>query len=159
MGLTTPFTYNPQNPTDADIVRQLIPDTTNTLQQPAIFNDYEINNLFTIQARVFQSSMFYSPPAGRNIPMSPVSLLRVAAIGIDIIASNSAQLALITKLLDVNLNPAAAAKILTDRADKYRQIDDESGAFAIIEQVNTTWAFYDRYFKQIQRQTGGGGGA
>jgi len=108
---------------------------------------------------VFQSSMFYSPPAGRNIPMSPVSLLRVAAIGIDIIASNSAQLALITKLLDVNLNPAAAAKILADRADKYRQIDDESGAFAIIEQVNTTWAFYDRYFKQIQRQTGGGGGA
>ena len=157
MSAITPFTYNPQNPTDADIVRQLIPDTTNTDALPGIFNDYEITNLFTVARRVFQSSMFFSPPTGRNLPYSPVSLLRVAAIGIDIIASNTAQLAMITKLLDVSLSPAAAAKILADRANQYRTIDDESGAFAIIEQCGTVWATQRRFWNQVQRMQGGGG--
>lgn len=150
---TTPFTYNPQAPTDADLVRQLIPDTVNTDAQPAIFNDYEIANLFTIQQRTFQSGMYFSPPAGRNLPNSPVSLLRVAAIGIDIIANNAALLQQIAKLLDVSLSQAAAA--LGDRAQRYRQIDDESGAFAIIEQVKTTWDYTTRFWNQIQRMQGG----
>ena len=134
----------------------LIPDTTNTDAQPAIFNDYEIANLFTVQQRVYQSSMFYSGTTGANLPTSFVSLLRVAAIGLDIIANNQAQLGLISKLLDVQLKDAAA--ITGARADKYRQIDDESGAFAIIEQCNTVWATRDRWWKQVQRQQGGGGG-
>lgn len=156
MAAITPFTYNPQNPTDADLVRQLIPDTTNTDAQPGIFNDYEIQNLFTIQARVFQSSMFFSGQAGLNVPSNPVALLRVAATALDIIASNAAQLSLITKLLDVQLAPSAAAKMLADRADKYRQIDDENGAFAIIEQCPTVWSVRDRWWNQVARMTGGG---
>lgn len=150
---TTPFSYNPQDPTDADLVRQLIPDTVNTDEQPAIFNDYEIANLFTIQQRVWQTGMYYSPPAGRNLPYSPVSLLRVAAIGVDIVANNAAMLQQIARLLDVSV--AAAAKDLGDRAQRYRQIDDESGAFAIIEQVKTTWDYTTRFWNQIQRMQGG----
>lgn len=153
MAATTPFTYNPADPTDADLIRQLIPDTVNTDDQPAIFNDYEIANLFTIQRRVAQSSMFFSGPAYRNLPYSPVSLLRVAAIGIDIVANSTALLQQISKLLDVSIR--TAAKDLGDRAQKYRDIDDDSGAFAIIEQCCTMWAFNQRVWSQIQRMQGG----
>jgi hypothetical protein len=36
------------------------------------------------------------------------------------------------------------------------EMDDNSGAFAIAEQVTTVWAFRDRWLAMLQRQTGGG---
>ena len=46
-------------------------------------------------------------------------------------------------------------KALHDQAEAYREIDDNSGAIFIIEQVNDQFSFYDRFWKQIQRQTAG----
>jgi hypothetical protein len=86
----------------------------------------------------------------------PLSYLRVAALGCDSIAGDLSLAAAITKLLDVNLSAKEAAALMSDRAAKYRQVDDESGAFVMIEQCNTQWAFIDRYWAQVQRQTGGG---
>ena len=153
------FTYDFNNNPNVAYVRLLIPDTTqNAALYLPIFQDEEINAFYTIQASVFMSPQFWSPPSGSfQLPSSPLSYLRVAALAIDSLASNAAQLAVITKLLDVNVSAKDGAAALQARADKYRQIDDESGAFAIIEQVSTTWAFTDRYWKQVQRQSGGGG--
>lgn len=150
------FTYDFSSNPMVAYVRLLIPDTTAALPNTPIFQDEEILAFYTIQASQFQSSMFFSGPAGKNLPTSPLSYLRVAALAIDTIANNAAQIGIVSKLLDVQLKDAAA--ILGARADSFRKIDDESGAFAIVEQCQTVWATRQRYWNQVARQTGGGGG-
>ncbi len=136
-----------------DYPRLLISDTQ---ELNHIFEDSEINAAYQINAAQFQSSMFFSPPAGRNLPSQPIAYLRCAALLLDALAANKSRLSSITQLLDVKLSPQFAAKALRDQAQAYRDVDDNSGAFMIIEQVPTVWAFYDRFWNQQQRQTGGG---
>ena len=140
------------NPT-IDYVRLLISDTQ---ELNHIFEDSEINAAYQINAAQFQRSMFYSPPAGRNLPSQPISYLRCAALLLDALAANKSRLSSITQLLDVKLSPNVAAKSLREQAQSYRDVDDNSGAFMIIEQCPTVWAFYDRFWNQQQRQSGGG---
>jgi hypothetical protein len=140
------------NPT-IDYPRLLISDT---VELNHIFEDTEILAAYQINASQFQSSMFFSPPAGRNLPSQPLSYLRCAALLLDALAANKSRLASIIQLLDVKLNPNLAAKSLRDQAQSYRDTDDNSGAFFIIEQCPTVWAFQDRFWNQIQRQSGGG---
>ena len=71
-------------------------------------------------------------------------------------ASNASKLAMFTRILDVEMAPQNAAKMLREQAKQYRDTDDESGAFTIIEQVNNGWSLRDRYWAQIQRQQGQG---
>jgi hypothetical protein len=149
MAFSYQFGANPQ----IDYPRLLISDTQETNH---IFEDSEILMAYNIQASFFQSSMFYSPPAGQTVPLSPVSYLRIAALLLDSLAANKSRLSSITQLLDVHLSPNVAAKSLRDQAQAYRDTDDNSGAFVIIEQCSTTWSFQDRYFNQVQRQIGGG---
>ncbi len=136
-----------------DYPRLLISDTQ---ELNHIFEDSEIQSAYIINSAQFQSSMFFSPPAGRNLPAYPIAFLRCAALLLDSLAANKSRLASITQLLDVHLNPNMAAKALRDQAQAYRDTDDSSGAFMIIEQVTTSWSFYDRFWAQIQRQSGGG---
>ena len=140
------------NPT-IDLPRLLISDTGPTTW---VFADEEITMAYNIQAAQFQSSQFFSPPAGRNLPASPVSYLRVAALLLDALAANKSRLGSITQLLDVHLSPSVAAKSLRDQAAAYRQTDDDAGAYALLEQTPTTWAFQDRWWNQIARQSGSG---
>lgn len=134
-------------------VRLLIPDTN---AASPIFQDDEIQGFMDINAMTWQSSMYYSYQNGLvNLPQTPSNFLRAAALALRSLAGNSARLANVTQLLDVRLNPAAAATALNKQADSYMQMDDNSGAFAIYEQCNTTWAFRDRWIAQLQRQTGG----
>ena len=149
MAFSYQFGANPQ----IDYPRLLISDTQDVGH---IYEDSEITMAYNIQAAQFQSSQFFSPPAGRNLPASPVSYLRVAALLLDALAANKSRLGSITQLLDVHLSPSVAAKSLRDQAAAYRQTDDDAGAFALIEQCSTTWAFQDRYWNQIQRQSGSG---
>jgi hypothetical protein len=143
------FGANPQ----IDVIRFLTADT----EEPKhVFEDAEIMMAYEIQSSVFQSSMFYSPPAGRNVPSSPVSYKRVAALMLDALANNKSRLASITKLLDVSLSPNVAAKSLREGAQAFRDDDDNSGAIFIIEQCPTSWAFQDRWWNQAARQQGGG---
>lgn len=152
------FTYNfDTNPAIA-FVRLLIPDTVdNPTKNLPLFSDEEISAFYQIQAAQFQSSMFYSFQAGRNLPQQPLSYLRVAALALDTIANNSAMLVVVTKLLDVQLSTQAAA-LLAQRAQSYRDTDDNAGAFVVVEQCFTTWGTRDRFWDQIARQQGGGGG-
>lgn len=144
------WTYDPSN-SRIYYVRLLISDT-NVDQQ--IFSDEEINAAYAIQASQFQSSMFFSGSQGANLPAQPISYLRVSALLLDSLAANNARLAVIKKLLDVTLDAKDAAAALRACAQGYRDVEDNSGAFVIIEQVSTVWGFVDRYWATVQRQTG-----
>ncbi len=152
-GAALSFSYQFGNYPTIDYPRLLISDTQ---ELNHIFEDSEILAAYQINAAQFQSSMFFSPPAGRNLPSQPVSYLRCAALLLDALAANKSRLSSITQLLDVKLSPQFAAKSLRDQAQSYRDVDDNSGAFMIIEQCPTTWAFQDRFWNQVQRQQGGG---
>lgn len=99
--------------------------------------------------------MFFSGPGqGANLPSQPVSYLRVAALALDTLASSRARLASIKQVLDIKLDTSDAAKWLRDMADHYRSIEDDSGAFCVIEQVTTTFSLIDRYWSTVERQSG-----
>ena len=147
------FTYDLANNPTVAYIRLLIADTD---EATPIFSDEEIMGAYAIAASVFQSGAFYSGVRGSGrttLPSSPVSYFRVAAVLLDALAANKSRLAGITKLLDVELSPAQAATALAKKAEDYRKVDDESGAFAVIEQCTTVWGFRDRYFKTLQRES------
>lgn len=156
------FTYGPSqspptiNPS-IDYPRILMADTNefDANGNPVyIFSDQEIQMLTNINASTFQSSQFYSFTAGQFIPPSPPDYYRIAALGLDSIAANKSRLSSIMKLLDVQLDPSKAAAMLRAQAAEYRDLSDNAGSFAIIEQVNDYWSFSDRFWKQVQRQQG-----
>jgi hypothetical protein len=147
------FTYDFAAAPQISNVRLLISDTDSS---NFVFEDAEITAAFTIQQSQFQSAQFYSPPAGANLPASPVSYLRVAALLLDAMACNASKLALFTRILDVEMSSATAAAALRDQAKQYRTTDDDAGAFMVIEQVNNGWTLRQRYWNQVQRQQGQG---
>jgi hypothetical protein len=79
---------------------------------------------------------------------------RIAAALLDCMVANKAKLASIKQILDVKLDSSDAANWLKQQAAAYRQVDDESGAIFIIEQVNNEWSLFSRYWAQVQRQQG-----
>lgn len=144
-----PFTYTYGSNPEIDFPRLLIGDT---VEEGYIFDDREIAAMYRIQQSQFQSAMLYSGGMGSNLPASPVSYLRVAALLLDSLASAKARLAGVTKLLDVSLDIGRTQKALREQAATWREVDDESGAFVMIEQCNTSFGFIQRYNSQIQRQ-------
>lgn len=151
---SSPPTSNPQ----IDYPRLLISDTQEldaNGNQIYIFQDQEILNMYAIAQANFQSSQFYSPPGGvGSYPNNPISYLRVAAYLLNSVAANKARLASIKKLLDVQLDSSDASIQLRDTAQMYLDMDDNAGAFAIIEQCQDYFSFRDRFWKQVQRQSG-----
>ena len=150
------FSYgNGSNP-PIDYPRMLISDTTQLGpqgQRVYAFDDGEILAAYQIEGFVWQSSMTYSGVGGVNQfqppPVAPYR--RVAATLLDCLAANQARLAIVSGILDVKIN-GAAAKQMKEQAAYLRQVDDESGAFVIIEQVNDWPSFRDRWWKTVQRQ-------
>lgn len=146
-------TYNYGDNPLIDYPRLLLADTDTT---KPIFDDREIMMGYNINAlSAFQSAQYFSGPAGRWLPSTPSNFLRCAALLLRALAANKARLSSVIQMLDVRLNPSLAAKALHDSADKYLDMDDNSGAFFIAEQVTTVWTFYDRFWSQWQRQQGG----
>ncbi len=151
------FSYNIVTPGPNDYVRLLCSDTqqfaSDGVTRAYVFEDQEITMGYTIQAAQFQSAQFYSGAQGANLPTSPVSYLRVAALLLDALSANKARLASIKQLLDVRLDSSDAAIQLRATAAEYREVDDNAGAFMIIEQVNDGFSFRDRFWKTIQRNS------
>ncbi len=146
-------TYNNGANPVIDFPRLLMRDTN--MASP-VFTDGEILAGYQIIGSVFQSGQYFSGPGGRNLPINPVNYLRVAGLLLNSVAANQAQTLLVQQLLDVKLQDIAKAVAAVQAvAQRYLDMDDNSGAFFIAEQVNTGWAFIDRYWLQVQRQTGG----
>lgn len=115
-----------------------------------IFTDEEINLFWYIQNSTAQSSMLYSGVSFATLPTAPVSVLRVAALALDAMAAAPARMAVI-KTLDIGLDGPKASEQLRRQAEQLRAIDDDSGAFAIVEQALTVWGFRDRFWHSVQR--------
>jgi hypothetical protein len=156
LALTMSFSYGAGSNPPIDYPRMLISDTTQLGpqgQRVYAFEDSEIMAAYQIESFVWQSSMTYSGTGGVNqfSPPPNAPYRRVAATLLDCLASNQARLAIVSGILDVKIN-GAAAKQMQDQAKYLRQVDDESGAFVIIEQVNDWPSFRDRWWKTVQRQ-------
>jgi hypothetical protein len=149
------FSYNNGANPPIDFPRLLCSDTQQTDangNRIYIFEDQEYTAFTAMVSGIWQSSMFWSPPSGQaTLPTSPVNYLRIAALALDSLAANKSRLASIKQLLDVKLDSSDAAIQLRATAAEYRKVDDESGAFVIIEQVTTDWSFRDRFWAQWQR--------
>ena len=150
------FSYGFGSNPPIDYPRMLVADTQQFLADGVtrayIFEDSEITAFASIVSSVFQSSMVYDPPQSAQIPTSPVSYVRQAAYMLNALAANKARLAGITALLDVKLSMKDAAKALQDQATAFLELEDNSGAFMVIEQVNDAVSFRDRFWKEVQRQ-------
>ena len=153
---SSPPTINPP----IDYIRGLVSDTVEFAPDGVtpvyIFSDQEIQMFTAMQSQAlgWQSTQYYSPPAGAFLPSAPTGYLRIAATMLNALASNQSRLASIKKLLDVQLDSSDAAIQLRDTAQMYLDMDDNSGAVAIIEMVNDYFSFRDRFWKQVQRQSG-----
>ena len=144
------FSYNLGANPIPDFIRLLISDTQATNH---IFEDEEITAAQTICSLNWQSSMLYSWPSGAYLPVTPVNYLRIAALLLDALAANKSRLASIKGLLDVKMDSSDAAIQLRATAAEYRDVDDDSMAFVIIEQCHDLPSFCERWWKCVQRQT------
>jgi hypothetical protein len=152
------FSYNLGANPAIDYPRLLVSDTQ---IENHIFEDEEIQAATQIQQLFFQSGMFYSGagPTGGNVigtftfPNPPTSYLRVAAFLLNALAANKSRLASIKQMLDVKLDSSDAAIQCRATAQMYLDMDDNSGAFVIIEQVHDYQTYQERFWKQVQRQT------
>jgi len=118
-----------------------------------LFEDSEIMAAATIETSVWQSAQFYSFQGGLTTLPNPnvIPWRRIAATLLDSLAANNARLAAITQLLDVKLAGGVAAKAFRDQAAALRLADDNSGSFAIAEQVHNQFTWRERFWKTIQR--------
>jgi hypothetical protein len=143
MAFTYQFGANPQ----IDYPRLLIGDTDSTNQ---VFQDSEILAAYNIIP-----TFFITPNAGNGQAaggnFTAVSYYRVAAILLDALAGMKSRLAAQLKVLDIELNVTDAARELRATAKEYRDIEDHSGAFAIVEMVPNNYAAYERVWKQLLR--------
>ena len=160
MAFTGTFTYQGGANPPIDYPRLIVADTEQFGPDGTTpifaFWDEEIEAATKIEMAVWQSGMFWSGSLGVT-PLCNTSVIpwrRIAATLIDSLASNQARLSLISQQLDTKLNPGAV-KDMQAQAAALREADDNSGAFVIVEQVNDSWSFIDRYWKTAQRQSAG----
>lgn len=154
------FSYNFCDGTNdaIDFPRILVSDTqefqADGVTRAYVFENSEITGVTRLVARVWQSGQFYSMQGGLTSLANPnvIPYYRIAATLLDSLASNSARLSGVVQLLDVKLSLKDAALALRNQAEQYRDMEDNNGAFAIIEQVNNQFSFRDRFWKTVQRQ-------
>ena len=150
-----------------DYPRMLIQDTqefvvdqagNTTTQRAYIFEDSEILAFTAIVGNVYQSSMTYNFPTTIQVPSSPVSYIRIAAYMLNSLAANTARLSGILQILDVKLSMKDATAALQKQAQAWLDLDDDTGAFVIIESVQQgdDASFKDRFWREVQRQSYGG---
>jgi hypothetical protein len=149
------FSYGFGSNPPIDFPRLLISDTVQfdaNGNRVYAFEDSEIQAATAIELAVWMSPQFFSGALGQaNEQTPPVSWRRVAATLLDALASNQARLSILSQVLDVKLN-ANAVKDMQAQAAALRKVEDESGSFVIIEQVNDEWSFRDRFWKTVQRE-------
>ena len=162
LGQQMSFSYNACNGTQnpIDFVRLMTSDTTEfgpQGQRVYAFEDSEILGAYQIDSMVWQSSMTYAGTGGVNqfSPPPTASPRRAAAVLLDALSANQARMQIISGILDVKLN-TAASKEMRAQAAYLREVEDESGAFVIFEQVQygDYPSFQQRYWNTIARQGG-----
>lgn len=133
------------NPT-IDYVRLLVADTAAV---GYIFEDSEIMAAYQIDAVAVigqgNSTTFTS--------YGTASARRAAATLLDALAANKARLGNALKVLDIQIDTKSAAADLRAQARLLREVEMESGTFAIAEMINEPFGARERWWKQAMRQT------
>jgi hypothetical protein len=154
------FSYTAGANPAIDYPRLLVSDTQqfapDGITRAYIFEDSEITAAMTVISSMWQSAQFFGVGGVSIFPTTPSQYLRTAATLLNALAANNSRLAAIKQLLDVKVDATDAAIQLRETAQMYLDMDDNSGAFAIIEMVNDDFSFRDRFWKQVQRQSAGG---
>jgi len=155
------FSYGAGSNPPVDYPRLLVSDTQefapDGVTRLYVFEDSEILAAAAIASNVWQSAQFFSGVGGVTaFSGNPTQYLRTAATLLFSLSANNARLAAIKQILDVKVDATDAAVQMRETAQSYLDLDDNSGAFVIIEQVNDPFSFRDRFWKQVQRQTAGG---
>lgn len=128
--------------TDVGKVRLMIQDTSNS----PTFTDDEINAGFSIEAPV--------AIVGGRVTTTRPTVRRVAAFMFDILAGNPKRLGVHLKVLDIDVDVSKAASEYRTMAKQLRDVEDESGGFAITEIVTNADSFRDRILNELQREGG-----
>jgi len=132
----------------------MIADTD--ILHPIMSNEEITNSLYlTSTQALYQNSQNFATGLISTSTAQQYSLWYAAALCLDCMASNKSYLAAIQQLLDVKLDAAKAATALRAQAKEYRDREDNSGAFAIIEQVVTNFQARERWLYQLLRIEGG----
>lgn len=142
MSATYQFGANPA----IDYPRMLIADTD--VANP-IFQDSEILSAYVID------NVFVIVPAGSptvNSAVGTPSYRRAAATLLDMLAANKSKLLGALQVLDIKLEFGLASKELREQAKGLREVEANSGNFAIVEMVPNTFAARERVWKQLLRQ-------
>lgn len=84
------------------------------------------------------------------------SYRRCAATLLDSLAANAGRLSNVLKVLDIEINVAKAASDLRAQAKALRDVEANSGAFAIAEVVNDEFSARERWVNQFLRIFAGG---
>lgn len=131
------------NPT-IDYVRLL---TGDTVDSGHIWEDAEIQAAYVID------TAWAIGPAAQGIPTSTGSVTsrRAAAVLLDSLAANKSRIAAAAKVLDIQINLKDAADALREQAQCYRDVEADSGYFAITEMVNDPFSARERVWKQNLR--------
>jgi hypothetical protein len=151
------FSYGAGSNPSIDYPRFLCRDTEqfalDGITRAYAFEDSEILMATSITLGVFQSSQFYSGTAGPiTLSGTPVPWRRVGALLLNGLAASNSRLAMIQQLLDVRMDTAKAADMLRKDALALLEMEDNDGSFAIIEMVNNSFQFRDRFLSQIERR-------
>jgi hypothetical protein len=134
---------NPQ----IDYPRLIIADTD---AAKPVFQDEEILSMYQID----QIFIFTPNGQGAVTTFSQSSYRRVAAGLLESLAANRARLANTLKVLDVEVDTRQAAKDLRETAKQLRDVDENSGAFAIVESCPDVFTTRERVNKMFQRLYG-----
>lgn len=119
------FTYDVT--TDRGKVRMLAADR---VQADAIFDDDEIDAFLSMESS---------------------NIRRAAAMALDTIASDQALVLKVIKTLDLETDGAKLAGALRAQAQALRDQENETGAFAIAEMVNTSSGWQEKIWKDAMR--------
>ncbi len=142
-----------------DYPRALVQDTqqfqADGVTRAYIFEDQEILGFNAVVQSVYQSGMRQNFPFSTQVPTSPISYIRVAAYMLNSLAANTARLSGILQILDVKLSMKDATAGLQKQAATWLELDDNTGAFAIIEQVQfgDDASLKDRFWREVQRRS------
>lgn len=139
------FSYNMGANPQIDGPRLLIADTDST---HAIFQDEEIIFAYQVDSVAFFPAV-QSGVAGLTV--GTPSFRRAAATLLDALAANKARLAGTLKVLDIQIGLDTAAKALQAQAQILRDIEMNSGAFAIAELYLDQFTGRQRIWKQLLR--------
>lgn len=135
-----------------DFPRLLVSDTD--VANNPIFADEEImaaSSICSMACAVYPAW----GAAGFSQQFGSASPRQVAATLLDSLAANTARLAAMLKVLDVQMDSSKAASALMAQAAALRAADENSSGFAIAEQVLDKFTAVERTWKMMLRTYGG----